>query len=81
MSKTYSTGEVAKLIDVHRVTLQQWLISGKLKEPRRINMSGVSVRVWSERDLARARKYRAEHHAKGKGPKKGSKNQTASAGA
>lgn len=54
--KTYSTGQVAKMTGVGRVTLWRWLRSGKVKEPRRIRGSGIDARVWTARDVERVRK-------------------------
>lgn len=68
--KTYSTKQAAKMVGINRVTLQRWLLSGKVKEPRRIRNGGVDARVWNDRDVERVRKYKAAHYMKGRGPKK-----------
>jgi predicted site-specific integrase-resolvase len=60
--KTYSTLEVAQAIGVDKSTLLRWLYSGKLAEPTRKMVEEVSVRVWSEKDLQRARKHREERY-------------------
>ena len=64
---TYSTAQVASKIGVHKLTLLRWLYAGKLPEPRRASAGGVDARVWSESDLARARKFREQNYRKGKG--------------
>src|ERR1700733_2225891 len=67
--KSYSTVQVARMIGVHKVTLQRWLLDGKLREPRRISNGGVDARVWTDRDVERARKYKQENYRKGRGRK------------
>jgi hypothetical protein len=62
MSPTYSTLEVARAIDVNKSTLLRWLRAGKLAEPTQKTVAGVMIRVWSEKDLERAKKYREERY-------------------
>ena len=69
MNKTYSTAEAARLIGVNRVTLQRWLIAGKMKEPKKIKAGGVEVRIWTDRDLDRVRLYKQKRYRKGRGRK------------
>jgi DNA-binding transcriptional MerR regulator len=54
----YSTAEVARIVGVHKVTLVRWLLAGRLKEPRRSSLGGQVLRLWSERDLARAKAFK-----------------------
>ena len=68
--RTYSTKQVAGMVGINRVTLQRWLLSGKLAEPRRVSSGGVDFRVWTDRDVERVRKYKAAHYRKGRGRKK-----------
>ncbi len=68
--KTYSTKQVARNVGVHKRTLARWLLSGKIKEPRRIRNGGVDARVWTARDVERVRKWKAAHYRKGRGRKK-----------
>lgn len=69
MQKTYSTVEAAKLIGIDRVTLQRWLISGKVKEPKKVAAGSVQIRVWTDPDVERVRKYKQENYRKGRGRK------------
>jgi DNA-binding transcriptional MerR regulator len=71
--RTQSTGQVARAVGVHKVTLQRWLLDGKLPEPRRVNQGGVDVRIWTDQDVDRVRKYKAAHYRKGRGRKKAQK--------
>ena len=65
MSEAHSTAEAAKAIGVSKKTLLRWLWDGKVAEPKQIvKMGHVDARVWSEKDLARAKKYKEEHYRK-----------------
>jgi excisionase family DNA binding protein len=64
MSPTYSTLEVARALNVGKTTLLRWLYAGKLAEPAQKTVAGVKIRVWSEKDLQRAKKYREERYYK-----------------
>lgn len=68
--RTYSTKQVAQMVGINRVTLQRWLLSGKLREPRRIRNGGIDARIWTARDVERVKKYKASHYRKGRGRKK-----------
>jgi hypothetical protein len=65
----YTTAQVAKAVGVSKNTLLKWLYSGVLAEPKRSRVGGVSWRVWSERDLERARKLKGTQK-RGRKPKK-----------
>jgi predicted site-specific integrase-resolvase len=71
--RTLSTVQVARAVGVHKVTLQRWLLDGKLREPRRVKQGGVDLRVWTDQDVDRVRKYKAAHYRKGRGRKKAQK--------
>lgn len=66
----FSTKQVAENVGISRVTLQRWLLSGKLSEPDRFRAGGVDVRIWNELDLERVRRYKETHYRKGRGRKK-----------
>jgi hypothetical protein len=61
---TYSTLEVARAIEVNKSTLLRWLYAGKLAEPPQKTVAGVTIRIWTEKDLERAKKYREERYRK-----------------
>lgn len=65
----YSTAQVAKAIGVSKNTILRWLYAGTLKEPEQIKVGGMTWRVWSEADIARARKVKATIR-RGRKPKK-----------
>ena len=67
--RTYSTARVAEEIGVHKVTLIRWLLDGKVTEPRRTNQVGQEIRIWTDRDVERVRRYKQENYRKGRGRK------------
>jgi excisionase family DNA binding protein len=56
--KTFSTSEAAKQIGVSRQTLQTWLAAGKINGPEPSEVGGVTVRLWTSTDIARAKKFK-----------------------
>jgi len=68
--KTFSTKQVATAVGISRVTLQRWLLSGKLIEPKRLEVGGIDVRIWSASDIERVRRYKEANYRKGRGRKK-----------
>jgi excisionase family DNA binding protein len=54
--KQHTTKEAAEKLGVHRVTLQNWIAEGKIPAPRMQNIGGGCVRLWSEKDIRKARK-------------------------
>jgi predicted site-specific integrase-resolvase len=66
----YSTAKVAAMIGVSKSTLLSWLYAGKIAEPRRRVEAGLDVRLWSDRDVNRVRKYKEQNFRKGRGRKK-----------
>ena len=68
--KTHSTAEVARIVEVHKATLLRWLYAGSIPEPKRHSNGGVDFRIWTERDVERVRRYKAQHYRKGRGRKK-----------
>ena len=57
------------MVGIDRVTLQRWLLAGKIREPRRIKNGGINARVWTDRDVERVRRWKAAHYRKGRGRK------------
>lgn len=52
----YSTREAAKKLGVTILTLQRHVSAKTFKAPPLRKVGGVSVRLWTERDIATARK-------------------------
>ena len=58
MSKQYTTGQVAKLLGVHKNTILYWLNTGKVREPARDPL--FNGRIWTEVNLSSLRKFKQE---------------------
>jgi len=52
--KKWKTGEVARLINITKRTLQNWLESGKIPQPQK-DMNGYYI--WTEMDVHAAQSY------------------------
>lgn len=74
--KTYSTIQVAKLLNLTPATLHRWIRGKRVDAPPLQSLAGMEVRVWAEKDVERVRKYKADHYwgkgsrKKGRGKKK-----------
>ncbi len=67
--KSYSTGTVAQVVGVHKRTLLRWLYAAKIQEPKRRRNGGVDARLWNDRDVKMARRYKEQFYRKGRGGK------------
>jgi len=54
--RKYSTVQVARMLKIHQPSLQRAIRRGTVKAPPLVTVGGVKVRLWSERDVERARK-------------------------
>ena len=70
VKKMLSTREVAKLVGVHPITLERWLAGSKARAPKLLRVGGRVVRLWTSRDIARLKHYKAAHYRKGRGRKR-----------
>jgi len=68
--RSYSTAQVAKTVGVDKKTLLRWLWTGKISEPKHHANGGQDVRIWTERDLQRVRRFKEANYCKGRGRKK-----------
>jgi len=59
MKRQYSTREAAKKMGVALITLQKHVAKETFPVPPLVNVHGVTVRLWSDQDIARARKVLA----------------------
>jgi len=64
MKKYYTTKQVAEKIGAGYQTMLRWLYAKKLAEPERLVLGGATIRLWTEADLQRARKYKLGGAAK-----------------
>ena len=67
--KTYSTPEAAKKCGVHHITLQRWVLKRKVNAPPKTRVGGVVVRLWTDSDVERVRKYKEQNYRRGRGRK------------
>jgi len=56
--QTFSTGDAAKKIGVSRQTLQAWIDKTSIPSPKLQKVGRVSVRLWTNADIQRARKFK-----------------------
>jgi len=64
-----STAEVAQKVGINRVTLERWLSSGKVKQPKTVRFGRNEFRNWTDADVERVRKYKQANYRKGRGRK------------
>jgi excisionase family DNA binding protein len=55
--KTYTTREAAKQVGVSHQTLHDWIDAGKVA-PKQIVAGKMTIRLWTEGDVAKARKIK-----------------------
>jgi excisionase family DNA binding protein len=69
--KSRSTIEVAKLLGIGNDTLHRWIHTKAIPAPPLQTVGGLSIRLWTKRDIEEARKYKDAHYwGKGKRKKK-----------
>ncbi len=69
----YSTTQVARKLGIVRQTLYRWIRERKVPAPRKRKVTGVTVRIWTDRDVEKVKKYKAAHYWEGRGVKKKAK--------
>jgi len=52
----FSTGEAAKKLGLQTRTLSRYIQAGKLPAPKMVRTSGMTLHLWTEKDIERARK-------------------------
>jgi excisionase family DNA binding protein len=60
--RNYSISEAARELRVQRATLYEWIKTRKVPTPTSQMISGVRFRFWTEDELEKVRKYKAEHY-------------------
>jgi DNA-binding transcriptional MerR regulator len=73
--KIYSTIQVAKILNIGTDTLHRWMREKTVPTPPITSVGGMSIRLWSENDVEKAKKYKAERYW-GKGGRKKRKKQS-----
>ncbi len=54
----FTTSQAAKLIGIHTRTLYDWLLTGRLPEPRRMARGKVPARLFTQRDIERGQELK-----------------------
>jgi len=62
-----STQQVAKAVGVNRVTLERWLSTGKVKQPKMVRIGHGTFRQWNQADVDRILRFKQENYRKGRG--------------
>jgi DNA-binding transcriptional MerR regulator len=62
--RAYSTIEVAKLLDVTSDTLHRWIREKVVEAPPLQVLGRMRIRLWSEEEVEKARRYKAENYQK-----------------
>lgn len=63
------TADAAKKVGIGRNTLQRWIRDGQVRAPKPILRNGRAVRLWSDADVKRLEKVKANNYRKGRGRK------------
>lgn len=53
---TFSTRQAAKMLGIGVSTLSRYIAAGKVPAPRTVQLGGLIVHAWTEREIERARK-------------------------
>jgi excisionase family DNA binding protein len=69
MAKTYSTVEVARILNITSDTLHRWIREKRVPAPEAQSLGPFRVRLWSTEEIEAVGKYKAEHYW-GKGGRK-----------
>jgi predicted DNA-binding transcriptional regulator AlpA len=56
--KVYTTAQAAAKIGVSRQTLHAWIEADRIVAPKPIELGQRPVRLWTEADIQKARKYK-----------------------
>jgi predicted site-specific integrase-resolvase len=70
MERLISTAAAAKSVHIDRVTLQEWIRTGRVDPPRVILQNGRAIRLWSAIDIKRLKQIKAKTYRRGRGRKK-----------
>lgn len=54
--RKYSTPEVARLLGMHQPHLQRAIAQGKIPAPPLVKVGRLRIRLWTKRDVERARR-------------------------
>jgi predicted site-specific integrase-resolvase len=60
MMASHSTREAARLLGVSMATINRYIVAETIPVPPLTQVGGVTVRLWSDKDIAKAKKIVAE---------------------
>jgi excisionase family DNA binding protein len=60
--KKLSTIQVARLLGIASGTFHRWIREKRIEAPPPQTLGGMQVRLWSDADIAKVKKYKAEHY-------------------
>src|SRR5262245_10104006 len=63
VSRFLATAELARILGVHRITVQKWIRVGLLKPPKLTIRNGRAVRLWSPAAVREARRLKERKDA------------------
>jgi len=72
-SELKSTPEAARVLGIHHITLQRYVLAKKVPAPRVRKLGGVRVRLWSTEDIENVRNVLPKIRNGRKHRKKGSR--------
>jgi len=70
MNSGLATTEAAASVGIDRVTLQEWIRTGRVRAPRLVLRNGRAVRLWSKSDLKSLRRVKEKTYRRGRGRKR-----------
>jgi excisionase family DNA binding protein len=54
--ETFSTRQAAKMLGIGSSTLARYIAAGKIPAPKAVQIGGMSIHLWTEREIERVRK-------------------------
>ncbi len=54
--ETFSTRQAAKMLGIGASTLSRYITAGKIPAPKAVQVGGMSVHLWTKREVERVRK-------------------------
>jgi len=70
MKRTYTTVQIAQRLGIGRDSLYRWMRRRKIKPAPVTRIGRFRVRLWTDQDVARIKKYMKENYFEGRGKKR-----------
>jgi excisionase family DNA binding protein len=61
-TRDFSISEAARELGVRRTTLYKWIREKEIPAPKVLFVSGIRLRVWTEKQMAKLREYKASSY-------------------